>query len=1098
MSQVEPLDPRTRVVTAPAGSGKTTLLVQRYLQHLHDTTPDRIVAVTFTRKAAAELRARIEEGLRAKLRPASAGALARKLLCPHAPDEETCRRALDLLPSAPLGTVDSFILSLLDEFLLHARLPLGDGPDAWLDGPIEPGGDPWPAWTAAARDVLEALDDDARALLAEETLDRAISDVAALARKGVFPEPSLRELVDAVGAGLSADGLPARTNFAGCPSRISPEAHQRVSAWLEAPADGRVPVALLRWLASAEGGQLAAARQQAVTRAAASLGLTDPGAGIWQGGPRGWKDLDWQDDGLFARSDRLLAALGRLARSARRIALGEIARTGQLGYDELLLAATRLCQEPPRELVERFDVLMVDELQDTNPLQLRFYRAFEQMRRSGSDPIRAFFVGDTRQSIYRFRDADPLGWRGLVAEAEETGVLASLDVNYRSSRLLVDLQREVFNVLAEPGVSGVDRLDDLDAAAESEEGPLTDACWSEPVVVIDCPDKTQPRVEGLTAFAQRLHARWERHPEETAAVFVRSWSCGAEAVRILESLGLSAQLGGARGLLETRTATDLRLWLAALLDPSDDIAVAGVLKHPSVGLTDRGLLILKRSGGLGAVFASDPALDGLEDADLELLRSIIPVLHEARWQIERESTADVLEFLAAKLHWRAFLAAGPEGEGGRALAELDVLIEWIRALERARVDPRGVLDRLAPSDDDRPVDLPVIRLHRADRVVAVTTYFQAKGLEFDHVAMLQLDGDLGSPGKLEGGVFHAGRPGGSSLVGTKLDPDGGLRPTPGPVTRLVKALGQREALEESLRIFYVGLTRAKRSVTFALGKGPGRNLATRGGPLTARAQVGELRRVFVEACPCPEAVRAVTEDDLVLTPEPVSRVRARTRRVAHFEATWASADGWDVVSPSQRQVPGLAVEMMKRAEIEVGPPGPDLPRIARLQGLDPRVLGDVVHGWLERWRFEGTPTVEGAENYLRDRWMAEEPALARWLVDVGASVRAGLPWFKELLEGAVGLHPEWPLVGAWGKELVVGTADLVVETGGRKVVLIDFKAGTKGVEEADLANSAKRYAGQLTAYSHSLTYGRRIVQSAGLIFVQGPRAIWLRRVSPSC
>ena len=101
------------------------------------------------------------------------------------------------------------------------------------------------------------------------------------------------------------------------------------------------------------------------------------------------------------RADRVRAALVALADEVRGDALRTIAREGALGYDELLLAATELCRNPPPALAARYDALLVDELQDTNPAQLAFYEAFAAMRKK--DPIATFFVGDARQA-----DADVL------------------------------------------------------------------------------------------------------------------------------------------------------------------------------------------------------------------------------------------------------------------------------------------------------------------------------------------------------------------------------------------------------------------------------------------------------------------------------------------------------------------------------------------------------------------------------------------------------------------------------------------------------------------------------------------------------------------
>jgi len=724
---------------------------------------------------------------------------------------------------------------------------------------------------------------------------------------------------------------------------------------------------------------------------------------------------------------------------------------------------------------------MVDELQDTNPFQLRFYRAFSTMPRLERAPITSFFVGDARQSIYRFRTADPFGWKLFVEEARDTGAWAPQQVNYRSSRLLVDLQREAFGALESSGEGGVERLDALVAAGDADAGVLTDAVWPEPVVIVDCPTATEVDGHGLAAFAARMKERWAAFPTETAAVLVPTWAAGERAVRLLAQHGVAAQLEGDRSLLGTRAATDLRLWLRALLDPTDDIAMAGILKHPSIGLTDRGLLLLRRGGGLTAVFAPDAPLDALDEADREVLLPLLPVLREGRRRIGRESTADVLEWLAAALRWRALLAAGPESGGGRALAELDVLLEVVRTVEADRVDPGAVLDQLTPRDDAEPQDLPVIRLERSERVAAVTTYFGAKGLEYDHVALLALDGSRGSPGTTGGGCFLAGRPGGLQLAGAKLDVDGGLHPTTGPVARLVATLGRTEQRQEALRLFYVGLTRARRSVTFALGKDASR------GP---RKQVRALRQALVRKTLVPGAVRVVSPADLD-APGTTRTLRTPTRRKALFEAEWRDGDGLDLVSPSHRKAPGLAAQLRKTARVEVGRRAPPIPKVAGFEHIDERRWGDAIHGWLETWAFDGEPDIADAEAYLVEAWSTSEPAIARWFVDLGLGLRDGLPGFRVLLDEATALHFEWPLMGAWDTtELVAGRADLVVELPGREVVVIDFKAGPRFATSVTDIPGLSSYAGQLDAYARLLEAAGYAVRETALVYVRG--ASWAR------
>lgn len=1083
MKRLDPRDPRTEVVTAPAGSGKTTLLLHHHLRHLCRREVGRIVAITFTRKAAAELVDRLALVLRGVAEPASVPA---PLRAEHLeryrdvlPPPEQARKALAHLGAAPVSTVDAFTLALVQEFLLGASFPLSDGRRAFIDGPVGSGADDTTAWEAAARRQLEALSGEAKVVLAEIGLGKAIEDVAALARLGLGEVASGAALLAAVGERVAAlvDGAPQDWTNPRKGSR-APEiqkALDQAARWLGAPK-GDAPVGLFRWLGTVDGArrdELVKALVEVVERhhlpPAAAEALVEKSG------------MFWVSSAALKRADRVRAALLVLAAQARDEALEAIARQGRLGYDDLLLAATELCRRPPPELAGRYDVLLVDELQDTNPAQLAFYEAFGAMRK-GKERIARFLVGDARQSIFRFRHADPTGWVKLVNEARAAGTLAELDVNYRSSRRLVETQKAIFARLREAGVQGVDPLEGVAPATAAPEG-LLEGELDAPVLVVD--DDESPDVDPhvLALFARRVRERWALHPDESAAVLCHSWAAAQRAAAFLRLHQVEAQLTGERTLLRSQVATDLRSFLRALLDATDEIAIAAVLKHPSIGVSDRGLLLLRSAGGLGRVLAPDQAALALPLPDQAALEAAVPVLREARARLGREGTADLLEWLATALRWRPIIAAGPEGEGGMGLAQLDVLLDLVRQAEAGRVDPRAAIEALDPelrgSDD-----LPVVRMTPPSKVVTVTTLFSAKGLEFDHVALIE------SHKKADGGVaahalFRSGRPRGLPFVGISLDPEGGLAPSPDPVGVLGSAASAAEGMEETYRLFYVGFTRAVRSVTLGL-----RN--ERGSPTTGAlraalhgAAAGELSR----------AIRFVGSGGIEV-PVPRRPVRGRTGRTAPFTATWAEVPSHALARPSDARehlgVQGLAgvLEAFRRsARVVEGPRAPDLPALPGLDAVAPAALGDVVHGWLDRWRFQGNPEPGAARAYLDERWRAGDARLAAWLAQLGLLLRDGLPGFAALLGTAEQLHFEWPLLGVEPGLMWAGRSDLVVERPGRELTILDFKAGSHFAKGDDIPG-LEGYAAQLEAYRRVLTAAGYRVSEVGLVYVRG--VSWVR------
>lgn len=1064
---LDPKDPRATVVSAPAGSGKTTLLLHHYLRHLQTTDIDRIVAITFTRKAAAELTSRLAKLLQLAATPAQFSRKDRdgllSLYGDVLPTRERALKALGSLQSAPVSTVDAFTLSLVQSYLLHAGLPLSDGTTAWIDAPVVGGASTLPHYESAARTVLEELSDDARLLLGEVVVSDAIAALAFLAqRPEALTAPGTPALLDALGDAL-------RTELARSDELLDVRPGSRVKvvtetmlanarAWLAAPV-GRPPLDVMRVLSKADSGFDEKVSQ--VARAtAASLGLRE-GLELTLPFPT------W-DDEVVERSTPVTQALQRLATQTRDRALASVAKSGTLSYDELLLAATTLCTQAPPALAGRYDVLLVDELQDTNPQQLAFYLAFSRLR-EGKDAIRTFFVGDDRQSIYRFRQADPHGWETLLERAKKQGTYAELTTNYRSSKLLIEAQR----ALGAGAGAGVSSLNALESFAGAAEGQLDGRA---PVLVVDGAESDDVTDHVLAQFAQRLQARWKTHPDETAAVLVRSWTVGAHAVRELMAHGLRAQLTGDRSLVASRAATDVRLFLRLLLDASDDLALVGVLKHPSIGLSDRALLHLKDGGPLGRVFGGDP-LPALPGIDAATLMARLEVLKLARRRLGREPTADVLEWLASELHWRAYLQAGPEGQDGVGVAQLEVLLDVVRSWETQRVDPHGVVAQLDP--DATGDELPVVRMSSGSQIVEVTTVHAAKGLEYDHVALLRVE-SVKSDGQEGGKLVSVARPLGKTLLGLSLDPRGALNPTPDPMRQWSSALVGEESRAECWRLFYVGFTRARKSVTFGIKKSAkdskARNLAR------------DLRAIFAtDEHPWCEVV----EPDDALLASHHRQVRHPMGQARAFEARWAEPRGWSIARPSSAaDILGeeVVAAFKDRFVLETGPSAPPIPALSWLNEAKDTTLGQLVHGWLEAWGFRGEPTIEQAQAYIERQWSCEEPALAGWLVELGLHVRTVL---EPMLPHK--LHFEWPLVAVDEDRLWTGRADLIVEMPDRKVVVIDFKAGG-AVARGGFVPHLETYAPQLEAYRLMLEKAGYQVVEVGLLFVRG--VTWARLAYP--
>jgi ATP-dependent exoDNAse (exonuclease V) beta subunit len=845
--------------------------------------------------------------------------------------------------------------------------------------------------------------------------------------------------------------------------------------------------------------------------------------------PLEWQKA-WHHGGAMARADALRQAMWRVSRTARGLALCQMAKSGEPDHTELLRVAIDLCRQAAAakdgtklfELANRYRVLMVDEVQDTNPDQLSLYKAFQGMRAQMS----VLFVGDVRQSIYRFRRGDPEGWAQLI-DATPEDQRGELDKNYRSSHALVEFQRCFFERLSGLGEHGVAPLGALQAHAKAGADAPNSAVLPEPIVVVDLTkDDDAKGANGskklpLAAFARRLGKEWQvsqssielppgAKPDESAAVLVGGWAVAAQAARELAAYGIQAQVVGDKSLLSSRAATDLRLWLRALLDVTDDIAWMGLLKHPSIGLTDGALAHLKPFGRMLMADNDEEAeaemLAPLADADAARLRAVIPVLAQRRRRIGRESTAVLLEELIALFHWRPMMSAGPEGM--RAVAELDILLDVVRTTEANGVDPEAVVTALRPGEGDTD-KLAKVRLQKAGPTVEITTFYTAKGLEYDHVCVLQ----TGKKG--DSGVRGSGERGRLQRVGViesperhclavKLDPTGALVGQADPLTGLAKAVCKPASREEGFRFLYVALTRAAKTLTF--GVPPADDKRT-------NMESAIRRALGLEALAAAKGEESVTEsllpgvmvlrsdepehEAVLQRPEATIRTYRPIEDTGGIDALWAGDEGRDIRSPSswsegKRDGGALKATYLAKAQLVSGSkPAPKLPLIAHLHVTS---QGDLVHGWLEAWAFDGPPTQALALEFLQTHWNSDDAKLAQDLCDIGAHMLAELPAFAEMVNSAKALHFELPLLAEVDGDILTGLADLVVDHEDGTTTVIDFKAGDHfAVATADGGIDVPGISGycwQLEAYKTALESAGRTVKETGLVYVRGPS--WVR------
>ena len=1160
--------PPLTVAHAAAGCGKTTDLARRYLDYLASGLQvEEVVAITFTRRAAAELQERVALALRAAGQGADASRArealgsAWSLYEPHAPrSAEAVERALLALPDAPIGTTDAFVQRLLTEFALDARLPLGDGRHVLLDVPIRPGAGLPAAMDRAARRVLDppdgTIDPDVAALLPHLTLDeirRVVARPSSL--DDLAPAPATvvlgrlaHQLADVCQKhGLASIYLPGGATEATAPEwQAALEARTNeagrwaipaVARWLADPKREPVPYELTGWLLGVRSRSKAEkALRKALEEATRDFGMAR--LALWDVVQA--LEYPYDELGHVELADDLRQRLHRLRQRVGALALEQAALAGELGYDQLLDAAIALCQHPPERLCRRFRALLVDEVQDANPAQMRFYNALASLPPLPSEPpISTYYVGDARQSIYLFRNAEPQGLIDLQRLARAEGNrFVELATNHRSAPRLVGAHRDLFAALDGPmrthGWNPPAALDGLawreDNASLDLDPALHDP--AEPVWILRGEDVSADEADehALHAFFQRVQAAWAEpgHAHDTAAVLAPTWrqaEAARDQLRRWAGTREVAWVDGATGWASSRAGEDVAWLLRALADATDDVAWLAVLKHPSVGLSDSALARARAGVGLWATGAdgeeatagAPPSLGRMLDIDrlgaphLEVdqrafARALRP-LREAREQLGRRDVAEVVDRLATTLNWRGALAAGPGGDDD--VARFEVLLDWLRTMG----GDGWPLDAVVAMLEEPDTEPPRVHLERPGQHVVCTTVHQAKGLAWDHVCVL-------SPGQIRRGGRNDApawiEVGGERmrLEGVSFDPFGGITPFPDPLARLARKLHEHRHIEETARLLYVAVTRARRSVTLAPatrrhrgsgGEKPSVATLLRDAWLSEELQAVGVAVLDAPSLPDPEPPPtgwARVAESAPPWPLAVAEVR-RDERTPSSMGAHLGVEGRVQLAESVVHRVRLANGLhLGTRRCDPGESDPDTglpPPGHRLEHLEASDWGDLAHGWLAAWGFRGAVTEAQVEAWLAIEW-GHDPLVRDWLVAVSHTLRSvGGPLWAQVTDPSATLHFELPLVGLGTQQdrevLISGRTDLLVERPGKRLTVIDFKAGaTVPTGWSDLAEGAslRTYAPQLDAYAEAFHRMGYRVEAVALWFARtGTSVLWV-------
>ncbi len=1060
------------LVQAPAGSGKTELLIQRYLALLARVeAPQRVVAMTFTRKAASEMRERVVAALQAardNLPVATAHARVTRELAVEVLAQAERRNWSLLAHPAQLAifTIDALSGKLARQAPVTGRMGAepriverAEALYAAAAGATLADADPADAhW----RRLLSHLDNNAQqvvqllaSMLArrEQWLRHVVGRDEAELRAHV--EDALRAEIDAeLGAARTAFEPALLPVLARCTGRAAEvlRAEERDPSLAQAlelcHAHGGLPRArhedlqgwrgIASWLCTADGtirrkvdirqgvrpagaDRAARADVEALFAAVGAQAAIGPALGRVRDLPDArFADDDW---------DIVAALLHVLPRAAAQLRL-TFARQGAADFAELNAAAENAlgAADSPSDLLLRLDLaidhLLVDEFQDTSDAQYRLIGLLTSGWEPG-DGRTLFAVGDPMQSIYRFRDAEV---RLFLAAIDERAIgnvpveFIDLSRNFRSHGALVAWTNRVF-----PAILGSrnEPLRGAVAFAPSAAARDEDSAGTPTLDVLATRREEAARVVGHVRAALA-------HGSEDVAILVRA---RADLEFVLPALR-EAQIGFAAVELDAlgarQAVQDVVALAHALIQPADRLAALSVLRAPWCGLVLADLFVVAEHlrEGLPGLLAALPGIAGLTEDGRARLARIAPVLGAAFAEHGRAPLAD-----RVRGTWLAL--------GGPATLDDAVdfgAVEDVLTLLQAHGSGGDVDDWEAVRDElaARFVGSP----EEAITPVKIMTLFKAKGLEFDTVIIPGLARP--APGDDRELLRWRARPRQLLLAAP------GRQGRANRVYEYLNLLTRSEADHELGRILYVGATRARRRLhlvaTAEVELDAESGTARWRTPRSATA-LGKLWKVLHEEIAPPPAGNSETPPrtspppllrlagGFVLPPLPpsVPPSAARIARETAPEFEWARPEAAIVGTVTHRHLARRATDAtLFRDE-------------ARRAALVPRIRADLVA--------EGLP---GA---------SLDAAITQVLAALAAV--AGDPRGTWLFDPAhADAHSEWALAGLDAGTLVHVTLDRTFVADGVRWI-VDFKTGRhEGADAAAfMAREEERYRPQLARYA---------------------------------
>lgn len=853
--QVIKLHQRDILVSAAAGSGKTAVLVARIIAMVTDETHpvdiDHILVVTFTKAAAKEMKERIYDAIA-------------KALKEH-PDNHHLQRQMTLIHHAPISTIDSFCNALVrqhfGEIDLDPQFRISDPGEQQL---LEAN-----TWDEVLEANYEAAEDDFLHLVncyasgdRDDALVESLQNIYVMSLAYPWPKEWLHQLETPYAVADTEELM--QTDW----MRDTWQRMQDILQTARTQAQG-----LLHDLRACAGDEthpyeanvlgdmgiidhlLEGADWKGLFAQAASMPdfsrlstkkferQTPEEKEDFKNRRNAIKDAIHKMKETYLAKDLdaillemqelrpIVAEMVRLveqfqdamAEKKRRLGVYDFADMEHFALDILVDQNTKELRPVAQELAAYYEEVMVDEYQDSNHLQETILHSISKESLGYHN---YFMVGDVKQSIYRFRQAEPQifndKYRAFSAE-ESLQQRIDLDKNFRSRENIVETVNDVFRYIMKPDMGGVD----YDEAASLKCGATYPATTSNLATEIRLVQRDDPlfdeeEISGEEAefvmIAQRINELMTSGMEvydkkldrmrplqyRDVAVLRRGLSSGVgeRLVEVLEAYQIPAHLNSSTGYFNTLEVEVVLSFLMILANPRQDVPLVAVLRSPLVGLSDEDLAAIRVEYPKGsyheAVFAY--AENHEEDAKLahflelyETMRNltvdtpihrVIQIFYEVSGYLQYVSALPGGDVRAANLQKLVDLAITFESTSFRGLFHFVHYIEKLKKYEK----------------DFGEADL----VSEEDNAIRVMTIHKSKGLEFPVVVLSGVTRGFNHTDSRGGVLLHANL----GIGINRIDPTRRLKEKSFYHEVLAEAI-DLDMLGEELRVLYVALTRAR-------------------------------------------------------------------------------------------------------------------------------------------------------------------------------------------------------------------------------------------------------------------------------------------------